>query len=163
MRCINDFSETWRNFLFANGEDFAGPDVDDILTRVDLISSCHEELLEEMLKTEPDMMIVSGYKEEIAFHRMQLEDIILLFAEYYHSHSFEKRTIDINEILDGFCSQGTNYFLYEIAKDWKEWGDRVFKIWDKLNDRYGNGLHYIQNDLCKLIMEEIYESKTEGE
>jgi len=163
MRGLNDFSEAWRDYLYANGEDYAAPDPDNFITRVQLISDSHEQLLEAMLKDEPDMELVAVYKEEIAFQREQLKETIGSFADYCRYRNYESEPIDIDDILNGLCSNGTNYFMYEVAVDWNNWGERAQRIWERLNDSYGCGLIHIQNDLCKLILKEVYDSKRQGE
>lgn len=56
-------------------------------------------------------------------------------------------------------SYGTNGYLYEIAKEWKKVGKKAHEIWDQIDDSYGEGLNYIHDDLCRLIMIEVYGNK----
>jgi hypothetical protein len=155
MKRLTEVGESWRDYLYANHNGYYN-DVKDFITRVHLISDSQEQLLETMLEDEPNMELVKECKEEIAFQRGQLEDIAKEFVDYYNSNIPSKQKLITDDILNDLCKEGTNDYLYEIATEWQEWGNKVHRIWDNLDDSYGRGLNYIHDDLCKLVMKEVY-------
>lgn len=158
MRRLTDLGKSWINYLFAN-DDGEHNDIQDFLVRVSLINNSHVQILETMLDDIPNMDLVKECKDEIAFQRFQLEDMMNEFVDFTNLPVDERLSAD--EILTDLCDAGTNSYLYEIASEWQEWGEKAHRIWDKLNDCYGHGLHYIHNDLCRLIMVEVHGDKEE--
>jgi hypothetical protein len=63
--------------------------------------------------------------------------------------------VSADEILLDICNAAINGYLYEIASEWKDWGEKSLRIFERLNDMYGYGIGYIHDDLCKLILSEI--------
>lgn len=154
MRRLSEFGREWRNYLYAN-QDALFNDAADFKTRVELISDAHEDLVKAMLEDEPDMQQVSDCKEEIRFQREQLTDIMQEFATEYCSLS-SGETVPTDEILDEICNDATDHFMYEIATDWMDWGEKTQKIWNILNGEYDYNLLALHDDLCELIMDEVY-------
>lgn len=155
MRRLNSVSEAWRNYLYANGDSHLN-DVDNFFTRMELITGSQEQILETMLLNEPDMQLVRECKEEIAFQREELKEMVTDFCNYYENCvSSKEQAVLPEEILDELCISGINGCLYEVAKDWEKLGKRAYLIWDKLNDSYSGGVSYIRDDLCKAVFEII--------
>lgn len=163
MRRLTTFGRAWRNYLFAYNDGIHN-DTKDFIVRVQLIKDDKEQLTDAMLMDNPDMELVGTCKSEIAFQKDQLQDMINEFikfckesSNYPASHADEMLTLD--DILTDLCGEDIHSYLYEIADEWKEWGEKVHRIWDVLNDNYGNGHYYIHDDLCRLIMDEVYGNK----
>ena len=158
MKALTALGESWRDYLFANRYGNHNY-VKDFMIRVELIRDSQEQILETMLDDVPNMELVAECKGEIAFQRTQLEYMINEFTHFSDVHPGDMLSAD--EILMDLCDAATNSYLYEIAAEWKDWGEKSHVIYDKLNDMYGYGLDYIHDDLCKLILTEIlnYEIK----
>lgn len=158
MRKLTEIGEQWRNYLYAN-LDGKYNDAEDFITRIQLIDDNHEQILETMLEINPDMELVKACKEEIIFQIEALNDLVEEFIDYYNNsyHTNENvESITLESFLTEFRYSTTNSYLYEIAEDWQNWGIKSNNIWEKLSDRYGNGLQHIHDDLCLLIMDEAY-------
>lgn len=153
MRILTELGAAWRNYLYAN-RDGKFNDAEDFLIRVELITDSHSQILETMLENEPNMDLVKECKDEIAYQRNQLEDMVKEFVEFANLPADYTQSSD--EILTDLCDAGSASYLYEIASDWKEWGVKVNRISERLNDSYGYGIGYVHDELCKLIMEEVY-------
>lgn len=157
MKILTDCGKAWRNYLYAN---YNGKfnDIDDFITRIQLISDSQEQLLETMLEIEPNLALVTECKEEIDFQKGELADIVREFVDFYNDNfPYDEDKLIDTEILIELCHEGINCYWYEIAMDWKEWGEKAHKIWVNINDNNGYGLYYIHDTLCEMIMNEVYE------
>jgi hypothetical protein len=152
MKVLTLFGKAWRDYLFANCDGIHN-DAKDFMIRIELIRDSQDQILETMLEDTPNMELVAECKGEIAFQRVQLEDMINEFVNFEDIPADEKLSAD--EILMDLCDAATNSYLYEIASEWKVWGEKSHKICEKLNELYGYGIGYIHDDLCKLILSEI--------
>lgn len=152
MRALLGCGKEWRNYLYANSSAFHN-DVDDFLIRVQLISDSHAEILATMMLDEPNMGLVKECLVEIQYQTNVLSDMINEFIEYANPH--EGIELSANELIDGLCKHGTDDYLYQVADDWKEFGEKANKLCSKLNDKHSNVLNYIQDDLCKLILDDF--------
>ena len=152
MRRLTHFYEQWRNYLYAY-KDGAYNDVNDLIIRINIINNSHEQLLEAMLCKEPNMELVEDCRTEILYQKETLEDLVNEFVEYFNNSNKEK--IEKDYILEGVAKEGNQNDLYIIAEEWREWGEKANRIWSKLNDNYDQ-LNSLQDDLCKMIMDEVY-------
>jgi len=153
MRRLNEVGKSWRNYLYAN-YDGVFNEVEDFVLRVGIINDSMEELLDTMLEDEPDNQLVKECKEEITFQRESLRNIAKEFADYHNNVLEHKIEIFQDVILNEFCKREIDNYYYQIAKERESLGGRAHKIWDRLNDNYGDGLRYIHDDLCKMILDE---------
>jgi len=161
MKKLTEIEKLWRDYLYAN-HDGVYNDVENFMIRISLINDSREALLETMLEDEPNMELVKECKEEIAFQKEQLEDIVKELIEYdsHNNGIFPDKQKEINVIIDDLCREGSIDSFYRIAEEWQSWGERTHRIWYELNECYNGKLYHIHDDLCKLIMEEIYNSLT---
>lgn len=155
MRILTDFGKAWRDYLYANSDSLCS-DADDFILRVQLISDSHDQILETMLEDTPNMDLVKECKDEIAFQIDHLKEMIGEFVDT--ADLPDDCNLSMDEIISDLVFEGTKYYLYEIAAEWKQFGERAHKIFENLNDSYGYGIGYIGNDLCRLIYDEIYAS-----
>lgn len=163
MRRLTKFGRAWRNYLYANCDGIHN-DAEDFIIRVQLISDNKEELMDAMLMDSPDMILVDECKAEVAFQRVQLQEMINEFIEfckdsnnYTISDVYDILTLD--DILTDLCGEDIHNYLYEIAEEWKEWGEKVHTIWEVLKSNYGDSLINIHDSVCRLIMDEVYGEK----
>lgn len=156
MKILNEYGEAWRNYLYANSNGERN-DVKDFMIRLQLISDSHDQILETLLGTDPNVELIKECKDEIAFQREQLIYIVAEFIDYYFDNALKKEQVNPNDILNDLCIMGTKHILYELAEEWQTWGEKAQRISGKLNVLYGCGLDYIHDDLSKLIFKEVYE------
>ncbi len=152
MRALIGYGREWRNYLYANSSAFHN-DVNDFLIRVQLISDSHADILETMMLVEPNMELVKECKDEIQFQINMLRDMLKEFILY--ANPTEGIELSADELLDGLCNHGVDDYLYQIADDWKEFGEKARELFSKLNDLHSNVFNYIQDDLCKLILDDF--------
>ena len=145
---LGEVGKAWRNYLYAN-PDGKFNDAKDFVTRIEIIDYAQEQILEEMLKERPDMNLVNSCKSEIAFQRGELIEIATEFAAYCSDVTTE----ELEELLDQFCIAGIRSYMYKAAVGCKDIAKKAYKIFETLNDDYGHGLDYLQEDLCVLIMD----------
>jgi len=156
---LYEFGAAWRDYLYANHEGKHN-DIEGFLIIIELIHEIQEGILEIMLRDEQDMELVKLNIKDIMFYKEHIKYLVNEFADYYTEKCNIPARQDPKAIADDILNDlglaTTDSYLYKIAKDWKEWGAKAKRVCNKLNDSYGNGLYYLHNDLCRLIMEEVY-------
>ncbi len=153
MKRLGVVETEWRNYFYAN-IDGTYNDIKNFMVRVELISDSHEQIVEGVLKDNSEL--VRECKEEIMFQKEQLKETITEFIEFCMSNADSDIETDTEEILMDIADNGTSSIFYIVVDDWKNWGNKSNEIWKSLNTNHKNDLNYIHDDLCKLIMQEVY-------
>lgn len=160
MRILNDVTKSWRDFFYANQGNYEY-EPKDFLIALELIGDSRSDILDAVMDDDPDReAIIKDAKEEISFQREKIEEMVKGFIEFT---SVDKSTFDVQATIDYIIDYNTKSEFYIVIDEWKEWGGKAHKIWDNLSNMYGNGLSHIYDDLCTLIMNEVYDyPKNEG-
>lgn len=134
MRRLTPLTLVWRNFLYANQDGYAN-DPEDFLIRVQLIQNERDGILEQMLKSEPDLFLVEVAKQEIAFQLDNLEDMIQEFSQYAEGyHFYESMELLKKEVCEDLQSAGTESELYIIVEEWQEYAANARKVVQEVPD-----------------------------
>jgi len=122
MYRLTGFTRAWRNYLYANKEGNYN-NCEDFITRVQLITDSHEQILENVLSENRSEELEKACLEEIEFQLENLIDLIDEFIDYYfrnNSEGISKTNSPKEEIIDSLRKKGTADALYLVADEWKD-------------------------------------------
>jgi hypothetical protein len=157
---LTDIGRSWRNYLFAN-QDASYNDVKDFMTSVELITDSREQLVNSMLTDVPDMILVEECRQEIAYQRMQLKDMMCEFVEQINNDIEVESTPEAlaNDFIDEISENGTQAYFFKIAKEWEEYSEKTENIWNclsKSSDIKIYSTSSFHDDICKIYFDEMY-------
>lgn len=158
MMRLNESGKMLRNFIFADRER-GKIDIKDVAVRISIIDDMKDQIFEEIIKEEPDQEVITACRDDIEYQAAELRDIFRNYPDYAVGYR-EKMTLD--ELMEDVVKNGRESSLQRIIDDWTDIADFAEKVWDRLDDSYGRGLDYMKDDLCEIIMDEIYDSKADS-
>lgn len=160
MKRLCDIKKAWRDYLYAYDEGEYN-DADELLSRVEIISECHEDIIKNILKHEPDMEEVDKCREEILFQRAGLEKLTREFIKYLKNNFIFKEDIMFmcDSMLEGFCNDGTRDSFYITALDWEQLAREAQNIWISFNVKCAGKLCFEHDEFIKLTMDGLLNIK----
>lgn len=157
MRRLDECGIFWRDYLLANSEG-AFNDVEDFVTRVDIIGDVLSDLPDAVFADTQDSELIKAIKEEVDFQCKMLGEMIGEFADYCEGRGADWMADDFcGCIMDELRREGTYSFFYEVALDWKDIGKQIADRWSRLDEDYGYGIGYLFDDASRLFMDAYME------
>ncbi|MBO5239160.1 MAG: hypothetical protein J6B50_10375 [Lachnospiraceae bacterium] len=138
MRRLNPLTMAWRDFFYAYHDGYFN-DNEEIGIRVQMIQDERENILEQVLKSNPDWKLVEESKQEINFQLEEVEDIVKEFSQQYTTrYRFGIEPDEIQKIiLEDFSSYGTESEFYLVVDEWKELAENAHQVLQGLEEECG--------------------------
>ena len=149
---LTDEGVLWRNFFFANHKGYFKADYDEFETRVSIISDAKEEIMEQILRDNPDNAWIEELKKEIEFQKEEMAKIIDGFIEYCRENNTSPS--DRKELLADIVNNDFDSGLWKILEEWKPITKYINSVTDKLEELYGGELD-LRDDVTKIMMDNM--------